>query len=110
MQNQANTMNRHIRRLWLPIFAASVIWSATAQASFIFSLTFGADNGSIELPTIERTPTGSDASGVIFSFNGFDQSNIATLSWSSADAGLNLNLDAIKGDIPCNTLNDECQR
>jgi hypothetical protein len=56
--------------------------------------------GSIVFPTL----TGDSDAGVMFSYRGFTQANITSISWSldpATDAVVALDLNALRGDNPC---------
>jgi hypothetical protein len=56
--------------------------------------------GSITFPTF----TGDSDAGVLFSYDGFTQADITSISWSldpTTDAVVALDLDAFQGDSPC---------
>jgi hypothetical protein len=56
--------------------------------------------GSITFPTL----TGASDAGVLFSYRGFTQADITSISWSlnpTTDAVVGLDLNALRGDNPC---------
>ena len=56
--------------------------------------------GSITFPTF----TGSTDAGVLFSYSGFTQADITSISWTldpTTDAVVALDLKALQGDNPC---------
>jgi hypothetical protein len=63
--------------------------------------------GSISFPTL----TGSSATGVLFSYDGFSQSDITSISWAidpSTYAVTALDLSALQGDNPCPNDHLDC--
>jgi hypothetical protein len=63
--------------------------------------------GSISFPTL----TGSSATGVLFSYDGFSQSDITSISWTidpSTYAVTALDLNALQGDNPCPNDGMDC--
>jgi hypothetical protein len=74
--------------------------SRAAIVETIFDIDTDATVGSITFPTLD----GSSDAGVLFSFDGFTQANITSISWTldptTADV-VALNLNALQGDNPC---------
>jgi hypothetical protein len=84
---------------------------ASASRAAIMETIFEGDSdtasGSITFPAL----TGETASGVLFSFGGFTQADITSISWSldpTTDAVVALDLDALQGDNPCPNGGTDC--
>lgn len=63
--------------------------------------------GRITFPTL----TGDSDAGVVFSYGGFSQANITSISWSldpAADDMVALDLNALTGDNPCPNGGNDC--
>jgi hypothetical protein len=63
--------------------------------------------GSITFPTL----TGASDAGVLFSYRGFTQADITSISWSldpTTDAVVALDLHALQGDNPCPNSQPSC--
>jgi hypothetical protein len=63
--------------------------------------------GSITFPTF----TGSTDAGVLFSYSGFTQADITSISWTldpTTDAVVALDLKALQGDNPCPSSQPSC--
>jgi hypothetical protein len=85
--------------------------SASASHAAIVEAIFEGDSatasGSITFPAL----TGDSDAGVLFSFSGFTQAEITSISWSldpTTDAVVALDLNALKGDNPCPNGDMDC--
>ncbi len=79
-------------------FGASA--SRAAIVETIFDTDIDMSVGSITFPTF----TGGSDAGVLFSYDGFMQADITSISWSldpTTDAVVALDLHALQGDNPC---------
>ena len=89
----------------LALTAPSASWAAIVET--IYNTDTDAAVGSISFPAL----TGSSATGVLFSYDGFSQSDITSISWSidpSTYAVTALDLSALQGDNPCPNGNLDC--
>ena len=84
--------------------------SSTARAAIteiIINTDSDAAVGSITFPTF----AGDSAAGVAFSYDGFTQADITSISWTldpaTADV-VSLNLNALEGDNPCPNDGTDC--
>jgi hypothetical protein len=74
--------------------------SRAAIVKTIIDTDFDTVLGSITFPTF----TGDSDAGVLFSYGGFTQADITSISWSldpTTDAVVALDLNALQGDNPC---------
>ena len=81
--------------------------SRAAIVETIFDTFSDATVGSITFPTF----TGDSDAGVLFSFDGFTQANITSISWildPTTAAVVALNLNALQGDNPCPNAGMDC--
>jgi hypothetical protein len=81
--------------------------SRAAIVETIIDTDTDATVGSITFPTF----TGSSDAGVLFSFGGFTQANITSISWSldpASGAVIALDLHALQGDSPCPNDQPSC--
>ena len=89
----------------LALAAPSASWAAIVET--IYDTDIDAAVGSISFPTL----TGSSATGVLFSYDGFSQSDITSVSWTidpSTYAVTALDLSALQGDNPCPNDHLDC--
>jgi hypothetical protein len=82
--------------------------SASASRAAIVETIIDTDSdttaGSITFPTL----TGDSDAGVLFSYGGFTQADITSISWTldpTTDAVVGLDLNALRGDNPARTTN-----
>ena len=89
----------------LAFTAPSASWAAIVET--IYDTDINAAVGSISFPTL----AGSSATGVLFSYDGFSQSDITSISWT-VDPGTyavtTLDLNALQGDNPCPNDGMDC--
>ena len=85
--------------------------SASASRAAIVETIIDTDSdttaGSITFPTL----TGDSDAGVLFSYGGFTQTDITSISWSLdpiTDAVVALDLHALQGDSPCPNGQPSC--
>jgi hypothetical protein len=81
--------------------------SRAAIVETIFDADSDATVGSITFPTLD----GSSDAGVLFSFDGFTQANITSVSWTldpTNAAVVALNLNTLQGDNPCPNVALDC--
>ena len=74
--------------------------SRAAIVETIFDTDIDMSGGSITFPTL----TGGSDAGVLFSYGGFTQADITSISWTLdpiTDAVVALDLQALQGDNPC---------
>jgi hypothetical protein len=89
----------------LALAAPAASWAAIVET--IYDTDIDAVVGSISFPTL----TGSSATGVLFSYDGFSQSDITSISWTidpSTYAVTALDLNALQGDNPCPNDDLDC--
>ncbi len=89
----------------LALTAPSASWAAIVET--IYDTDINAAVGSISFPTL----AGSNSTGVLFSYDGFSQSDITSISWT-VDPGTyavtTLDLNALQGDNPCPNDGMDC--
>ena len=85
--------------------------SASASRAAIVETIIDTDSdaavGSIAFPTL----TGDSDAGVLFSYGGFTQADITSISWTldpTTDAVVGLDLNALRGDNPCPNDQPSC--
>jgi hypothetical protein len=86
-------------------FGASA--SRAAIVETIINTDSDAAVGSIAFPTL----TGDSHAGVLFSYGGFTQADITSISWTldpTTDAVVGLDLNALRGDNPCPNDQTSC--
>jgi hypothetical protein len=95
----------------LALAGLTLTLGASASRAAIVETIINTDSdttvGSISFPTV----TGVSDAGVAFSYGGFTQADITSISWSldpTTDAVLALDLNAFKGDNPCPNSQPSC--
>jgi PEP-CTERM motif len=89
------------------MLALSASASRAAIVETIIDTDSDATVGSITFPTL----TGDSGAGVLFSYGGFTQTDITSISWSldpTTDAVIALDLNALQGDNPCPNGTPHC--
>jgi hypothetical protein len=95
----------------LAVAGLTLALGASASRAAIVETIVNTDSdttvGSISFPTV----TGVSDAGVVFSYGGFTQADITSISWSldpTTDAVVALDLGAFKGDNPCPNDQPSC--
>ena len=95
----------------LAVAGIMLAFGASASRAAIVETIINTDSdaavGSIAFPTL----TGDSHAGVLFSYGGFTQADITSISWTldpTTDAVVMLGLNALRGDNPCPNDQPSC--